>query len=462
MATWKSLPFPPDCGVTTLNRRNFLKHTTQAAGLLGLGVLSGTLLANGRVDEVKTFQLGDAQTAFLKDLRRRCYSFFIDTADPVTGLVPDRAAFNQSGQSSYSSAASCGFALASYSSAARSGWADADHAHAATLRMLKSLNTIAAHERGFLYHFFDCATGQRSPQSEASSIDTALLLAGAMVAATTFADDKEIVDLVNKLCDRVDWNWMLNGGSQFSMGWTPEHGFIDSRWDRYSELTLLVLIAIGARTNSVPADCWNAWRRGDVLEYKGESFLSYPPLFVHQYPHAFFDFREFRSPSGRSYWDNSVVAHLAQIDFMTELSRRYPSQMGHYGENLWGLTSSDSELGYRDWGGPYRQGQFEPERGIDGTIVPSAAAGGLPMVPEQALRTLMYQKDTFKECVYGRFGFINAYNPRTKWFGSDVIGIDTGITLLMTENLLNGSIWKQFMQHDIAVRGFEASGFKQA
>ena len=425
-------------------------------------MLSGTLSARDRVQEVKTFKLGSDQQAFLEDLRRRCYHYFIDNADPVTGFVPDRAAFNQHSKSTYSSAAACGFALASFSAVARTKWADANVAHASTLRLLKSLNSVAAHERGFLYHFFDNSTGRRNPHSEASSIDTAILLAGAMVAATTFADDKQIVQLANRLSDRVDWNWMLNGGKQFSMGWTPEYGFLPSRWDRFSELTLLVLIAIGARKNSVPAECWSAWRRGDVLEYNGESFLSYPPLFVHQYPHAFFDFKDFKSPSGRSYWDNSVNAHLAQIDFMTELGKRYPDQLGHYGEDLWGLTSSDSKFGYRDWGGPYRQGHFEPERGIDGTIVPSAAAGGLPMVPEQALRTLMYQKETFKGRAYGHYGFVNAFNPRTNWFGNDVIGIDTGITLLMTENLLNGSIWSQFMQHEIAQRGFEGAGFKKA
>ena len=424
-------------------------------------MLSGPLLASTGIRELKP-ELSEDRDAFLRDLRLRCYRYFTDTADPNTGLVPDRASFNQNAQSSYSSTAGCGFALASFASAARSKWADADIARASTLRLLTSLNTIAAHERGFFYHFIDCRTGQRSPHSEASSIDTAILVAGAMVAATTFADDKQIVHLANNLCDRIDWNWMLNGSNQFSMGWTPEHGFLDARWDRFSELTLLVLIAIGARTNAVSPDCWNAWQRTDTLYYKGQPFLSYPPLFVHQYPHAFFNFKEFKSPSGRSYWDNSINAHQAQIEFMTELANRYPAQLGHYSEDLWGLTSSDSQFGYQDWGGPYRQGHFEPERGIDGTIVPSAAAGGLPMVTDQALRTLMYQKDTFKERVYGHFGFINAYNPRTNWFGRDVIGIDTGITLLMTENLLNGNIWDQFMQHEIAQRGLEAAGFTKA
>ena len=84
------------------------------------------------------------------------------------------------------------------------------------------------------------------------------------------------------------------------------------------------------------------------------------------------------------------------------------------------------------------------------------------MVPQQALRTLMYQRDTFGSKVYGHFGFINAFNPRTQWYGRDVIGIDTGITLLMTENLLHGGIWDQFMSHEIAQRGFEAAGFRKS
>ena len=443
-----------------MNRREFLQQTTQA-GLVGLGVFYGSTLVVKAADEV-SMQPNNEERIFLEDLRDRCYRYFIETADPVTGLVPDRASFNQNAKSSYSSAACCGFALAAFASAARLNWADADVAHASTLRLLKSLNEIAGHERGFLYHFIDCKTGNRSPDSEASSIDTALMLAGAMVSATTFHDDPQIVKLANQLADRVDWNWMLNGGDQFSMGWTPEYGFLESRWDRFSELTLLVLIAIGARTNSVPAACWNAWRREDLISYNGQQFLSYPPLFVHQYPHAFFDFRDFKSPSGRSYWKNSVNAHEAQIDFMTELGKRYPDQLGHYGEKLWGLTSSDSAFGYRDWGGPYRQGHYEPERGIDGTIVPSAAAGGLPMVPQQSLQTLMYQRDTWGSRVFGHYGFINAFNPRTNWFGNDVIGIDTGITLLMTENLLSGNIWDQFMQHEIAQRGFENAGFTRS
>ncbi len=46
----------------------------------------------------------------------------------------------------------------------------------------------------------------------------------------------------------------------------------------------------------------------------------------------------------------------------------------------------------------------------------------------------MHQRDKYGEQVYGRYGFTNAFNPSTGWVGRDVIGIDTGISLLMAEN----------------------------
>tara|TARA_R110002074_G_scaffold146827_1_gene296985 strand:+ start:355 stop:705 length:351 start_codon:yes stop_codon:yes gene_type:complete len=111
-------------------------------------------------------------------------------------------------------------------------------------------------------------------------------------------------------------------------------------------------------------------------------------------------------------------------------------------------------------GGPYEDGQAQPDRGIDGTVVPSAAGGGLAIAPEQTMRTLQYQKNTFGESVYGRYGFVNAFNPRRGWIGSDVIGIDTGITLLSASNLLEEGVWQPFMQHSAAQRAFRLAGFR--
>jgi len=422
--------------------------------------VSGSPMTDGTGRRRSAMDERDAE--FLNDLRRRCYRYFEEAADPATGLVADRGRTDGSRFSDHASSAACGFALAAHGIAARSGLVQYDVARSRAGRLLSSLLHVAEHEQGFVYHFVDRAGGRRAMSSEASSIDTALMIAGAMHAAMAFPTDREIASLADALYERVNWRWLLGDNGCLHMGWKPETGRLPYQWDTFSELTILVLLAIGAPSRPIPPRCWNAWRRGPVLHHDGQPFLSYPPLFVHQYPAAFFDFRGLVSPGGRSYWNNAKLAHHAQIEFMKTLARQDPVTMGHYGDDLWGITSSDSIGGYRDWGGPYRDGVATPDRGIDGSLVPSAAGGALAIVPDEALRTMRHQKERFGESVYGRFGFANVINPANGWIGSDVIGIDTGITLLMASNLIDEGVWRPFMRHPAARRAFSLAGFRPA
>ncbi|QDT02243.1 hypothetical protein K227x_06160 [Rubripirellula lacrimiformis] len=450
-----------------MKRRLFLAAglVTAASRLHHAG--SHSMAGDRSRDPQQAFNAQDAWTLamerdkaeFLSDVGRRCYRYLVEAAHPKTGLVADRGRTDGSQFSDCASTAACGFALAGHGVAANQGWVDRPSAKEHVRRMLGSLLELAQHERGFVYHFIDRGTGKRAMRCEASTIDTALMVAGAMHASQVFADDADIVSMAGALYRRVEWRSMLGDNGCLHMGWTPESGMISHQWDTFSELTILVLLAIGAPTHSIPGECWNAWRRTKTLHHNGQPFLSYPPLFVHQYPHAFFDFRNVVSPSGRSYWQNSLTAHQAQIAYLKSLSQQSAS-LGHYGDDLWGITSSDSVAGYRDWGGPYEDGVTRPERGIDGTVVPSAAGGALATVPEQSLRTLIYQRDHYGQKVYGRYGFTNAFNPATGWIGSDVIGIDTGITLLSAANLTNEGVWKPFMQHHAAQRALDRAGFR--
>jgi hypothetical protein len=131
------------------------------------------------------------------------------------------------------------------------------------------------------------------------------------------------------------------------------------------------------------------------------------------------------------------------------LSKQYPD----YTNDLWGITASDSRDGYVVWGGP-------PEVGpIDGTVVPSAAGGSLAFLPESALRVLKHMKSRYGANAWSRYGFVNAFNPLTGWYDPDVIAIDTGITMLMAENLRTGFVWKTFMNNGEARRGLDRAGF---
>ena len=61
--------------------------------------------------------------------------------------------------------------------------------------------------------------------------------------------------------------------------------------------------------------------------------------------------------------------------------------------------------------------------------------------------------------VYGKYGYVNVFNPATNWAGRDVIGIDTGISFLQAENLRSGGVWDAFMRHPAAQRALNDCRF---
>ena len=298
----------------------------------------------------------------------------------------------------------------------------------------------------------DKETGERKWESEFSSIDTALLLGGVLTAKQYFRDDQEIYDLASKIYERVDFKWMLRGNpGLLSHGWKPESGFINVRWDTYSEHMILQMLAIGSPTYPVPASEWKAWKR-DFITYNGHKYLQGGPLFTYQFSHAWIDFRN-KKEINYPYTDfflNSVEATKAHREFCIELSKEFPG----YSENIWGITASDSEKGYLAWGGPPR------DPAIDGSVVPCAAGGSLMFTPDLSLKALkaMYQQSGEK--IYGPYSFVDAYNPNTGWVGPDVIGIDIGITLLSAENYRTGNIWNWFMKNTEIKNAMRLVGLK--
>src|ERR1044072_4642760 len=104
------------------------------------------------------------------------------------------------------------------------------------------------------------ARGERRWQSEFSSIDTALLLAGVLTARQCFREDPLVVRLSTLIYNRVDFRWMLAGHpTLLSHGWRPETGFIKTRWDTYSEHLILQLLAIGSPPPPPPPGPRGAW-----------------------------------------------------------------------------------------------------------------------------------------------------------------------------------------------------------
>ncbi len=387
---------------------------------------------------------------FLSELERASFRFFDECSHPQTGLVKDRSLVDRNDDREIASIAATGFGLTALCIAENRGWISPQAARDRVRLALRYLRDQLPHEHGFFFHFINWRTGERLWKCELSSIDTALLLAGVLTCRTYF-DDPEIEALAKGLYDRVDWRWMTNGGLRLRHGWKPECGFLDASWSAYSEHMLLYLLALGADHQALASESWSAWERPWV-EYGGRRFVSVEaPLFIHQYSHAWFDFRGVRDEF-LDYFENSINATRAHQQFCSDLRREFP----HFGGDIWGITASDSAHGYVAWGGPPRHGP------LDGTIVPAAAAGSLPFLPAECLRSLRCMRSQFGDRIWGRYGFRDAFNPATGWYGRDVIGIDVGITLLMAENLRTGFVWRTFMANPEARRGMRLAGFRPA
>ena len=385
---------------------------------------------------------------FLDDLTRTGFLYFWEAADANTGLVKDRApADGQPDARRIGSIAATGFGLTALCIGAERGYRVRSDIEQRVLLTLEYLWERLPNEHGFYYHFVDVTNGARLWKCELSSIDTALLMCGTLTCGQYWSN-AQIRKLSRRIYERVDWRWMLNGGECLSHGWKPDSGFLKNRWSAFCEHMLLYLLAIGSPTHPIPAHSWHAWRR-PVLEYGGLRFITdNAPLFIHQYSHAWFDFAGKRDRYA-DYFENSVRATKAHRLFCIKLKERFPE----FSEDLWGITASDSQKGYRAWGGP-------PEHGkLDGTIAPCAAAGSIPFLPNEALHTLKKMRERFGEKIWKRYGFVDAFNPHTNWVGPDVIGIDIGIAMLMAENHRSGFVWKTFMRNRDMRHAMEKAGF---
>ena len=435
------------------------------------------------------------QQAQLDDLEHRTFQFFWDTANPDNGLAPD----HWPGQS-FSSIAAVGFGLTAYGIGAERGWISRDQAANRTLVTLRFFadspqnasedNTTGY--RGFYYHFLDMQTGLRHGRgTELSSIDTTLLLGGVLFAQSYYDRDtpqeKEIRELADKLYKRVDWPWMQTRPPLVSMGWTPGGKFIPHDWEGYNEANLLYILALGSPTHPLKPEAWKAWTGTNERHWGklyGETFLTFGPMFGHQYSAAWIDFRGIRDDFMRKhdsdYFENARLAARSQRNYAIA----NPAGWNGYGKNLWGLTASN---GPGHFGiatdGQQRQYFGYSARGVglrhvvdDGTIAPTAALGSIAFAPDIVVPEFLHMKQRYGKYIYAKYGFRDAFNltlqdtdaplrtgiviPDFGWVDSEYLGIDQGPILLMLENWRSGFVWRVMQRNPYVRKGLQQAGFR--
>jgi hypothetical protein len=386
----------------------------------------------------------------LEEVQHRAVDFFWEKADPHTGLISDRAHNFGDDNRNVASTASTGYGLAALPIGVAHGWRNPNEAAERARVTLRFVLTMP-NEHGWLAHFVDKRDGKSVWQSEVSSIDTALLLSGALVCSRYFCDDAIIGALTDDLYRRIDWLWMLtNNGTQankrvISHGWRPDTpGFIEHDYSHYCEAILLYLLGMGAPVNPLPQTTWDAIER-PLQIYAGIESLKAGPIFIHQMPCGYLNLRDQRDRLGFDYWVSSTNAMKIHRRFCID----HAAKRQTYAQGFWGLNASDGPDGYTDYGAP--------EGREDGTVCPTGAISSITFTPELALsaaRTL-YDKNE----LWGNYGFVNAFNIDRNWNGSDVIGIDLGMALLAIENYQSRLVW-ELMDSSI-ISGLRAAGFRR-
>ncbi|MGH7598991.1 MAG: glucoamylase family protein [bacterium] len=401
-----------------------------------------------------------SDSAFLDLVQRTAFDFFWKEANPNNGLIKDRSA-----NGAPCSIASVGFGLTAIGIAIDRGWITRAAGRDRTLTTLKTFWEKPQGRdpqgyigyKGFFYHFLDMDTALRTWNSELSSIDSALLFAGILYAKQYFTASDSLESKIRALADsiyyRADWSWMRNFQPNLTLGWHPETGFINAWWRGYNEAMIMNILGLGSPTHPIPASTWQAWTSGYQWQIQyGYSYVTFPPLFGHQYSHCWIDFRniqdDYMRNRGIDYFENSRRATLA--------ARAYcianPGRWSGYGENIWGITACDGPNGYRARGAP-------PAQNDDGTIAPTAAGGSMPFTPQESLTAMRYMYDTYRNLIWTEYGFRDAFNLTQGWWGPDVIGIDEGPIVVMIENYRTGRVWNLFMQNEDVQRGLQRAGF---
>lgn len=404
--------------------------------------------------------------ALLDTLQHTAFNYFWNEANPTNGMIKDR---NTPG--SPSSIASVGFGLSGICIGVDHGWVTRANARARVLTTLSTFwnkpqgngasGTIG--NRGFFYHFLDMPNALRTWDSELSSIDTALLLAGVLDAKQYFDQNEpteiQIRAFADSIYRRVNWRFMQNFNPGVLMGWKPGTGFAGyGQWIGYNEAMILYVLALGSPTFApVDTTAWDAWDSGyNIATHYGQTYIPFPPLFGHQYSHCWVDFRGIQDkyirehPSLVDYFENSRRATYAARAYCAD----NPGGFDAYSDSLWGLTAGDGPFGYTARGAP-------PAQNDNGTITPTAAISSLPFAPEIVEPFIRNLWNNWRSTpLWGPYGWNDGFNPTLNWFGPDVIGIDQGPILLMIENHRTGRVWQRFMRNPEVQLGLVRAGFR--
>jgi hypothetical protein len=447
--------------------------------------------------------------ATLDRVQRGAFNFMWHAVSPTTGMAVDRTS------RPFASAAGVGFQLAALCIGAERGWVTRREAEQRALTIARALQANPDNRKhGLFYHFLraeDAGPQTDGPEHAVSTIDTAILFAGLLVASSYFGGD--CASIADRLVADADWKPFLAPPDAepfyrgfISLGWRPtdpekptgDGALISYYWaDSLCEHRLVTFLAAAEPDEAQLVDPLTYYRlRRGLGQYQDTGPMVFMPwsgaLFVNVFSHLFIDYAAVGSddPAARGvpnrpsvdWWENSRRA----VNLHRLKAREQQGKVPTLGENAWGLTACDAPDGYAvpgvfpiaidvdAWIPQFDYPIYTPTDNLaGGTVAPYGAAMAILFEPQAALAAIRYYKSLRAPDgsplvwedparTFGArpgFGFRDSFQLpgpgselTTPWVADDFVAIDQGPMLIAIENARTGLVWNLFHKHPAVQR----------
>ncbi len=390
-------------------------------------------------------------------IQEQTFKYFWDFGHPDSGMARER---NSSGNTVTSGGS--GFGLMAMVAAIERGFITQGEALQRWQQVVGFLET-ADRFHGAWSHWINGQTGAVIPFSAADNggdlVETAFLVQGLLTVRQYLQQEAPAeTDLINRitaLWEGVEWDWYTKDQDEaLYWHWSPNNGFqINLRISGHNETQIVYILAAASPTHPIESGIYDSGYARSGAMVNGNSFygITLPlgsdyggPLFFTHYSYLGLDPRNLEDQYA-NYWTQNINHSLINYQYCVQ----NPKMNYGYSALSWGLTASDSYVGYT---------AHSPtnDRGV---ITPTAAVSSIPYTPEESLSAIRHFYYNLGDRLWGEYGFYDAFHPGNNWEADTFLAIDQGPIICMIENYRTGLLWDLFMTAPEVQQGLDALGF---
>lgn len=430
----------------------------------GLRSTAGHLILTGKVYSISTGMDNSDKFPRISDeelltfVQKQTFSYFWDFGHPVSGMARERSTSGNT-----VTTGGTGFGVMAMIVAVERGFITREEALSRIQKIVTFLDTRCSRYHGALAHWLHGETGATIPFSTydngADLVETSLLFQGLLTARQYFSRptpaEIQLRNDITRLWEEIDWRWFQKENEQvLYWHWSPQYGWqMNMKISGWNESLITYVLAASSPTHPISKEVYDqGWaRNGNMLNnstYYGYRLPLGPdlggPLFFAHYSFLGID------PGGlkdrfADYWEQNRNHTLINNAYCVENPKKYSG----YGEDCWGLTASDGDLGY----------SAHSPTNDRGVIAPTAALSSMPYTPEESMKALHFFYYKLGDKLWSEYGFVDAFNLSEGWFDNQHIAINQGPIIIMIENYRTALLWNLLMNDPEILAGLKKLGF---